>query len=120
LKRLKKDEPVNADPEILNMGLDLAMEWGPNWLAAIQPRLAERHPELTAEELDVYETACRNAMNWGHAQVPEHLQAANRDQDEAFRRFEAAARERYPWISEKNLSHLFCQGCYYAWKDGGL
>jgi hypothetical protein len=34
---------VNTDPEILNAGPDLAMEWGPNWLAVIQPRLAERH-----------------------------------------------------------------------------
>jgi hypothetical protein len=120
LKRLKKDEPVDADPEILNTGLDLAMEWGPNWLAAIQARLAERHPGLNAAELDAYDAACRTAMRWGHAQVAEHWQAANRDGDEASRRFEAAVREQYPWMSEKNLSHLFSQGCYYAWKDGGL
>jgi hypothetical protein len=111
---------VATDPEILNVGLDLAMEWGPNWLAAIQPRLAERHPALSAEELDAYEAACRTAMNWGHAQVPEHWHAAGGDQDNAFRRFEGAVRERYHWISEKNLAHLFSQGSYYAWKNGDL
>ncbi len=108
------------DPEILNVGVDLAMEWGPNWLADIQPRLVERHPELGAEALDAYDAACRAAMRWGHAQVPVHWQAAGGDQAEASRRFDEAVRARYPWISEKNLSHLFSQGCYYAWKDGDL
>lgn len=96
------------------------MEWGPNWLEPIQSRLANRFPRLTAEELDAYEAACRAAMNWGHAQVPKSWRAANRDQAEAGRLFEQAVCERYPWISEHNISHRFSQGCYYAWKDGDL
>lgn len=112
--------PSSVDPEILDAGLELAMEWGPNWLAAIQPRLAERYPHLGAAELDAYDAVCRAAMRWGHAQVPEQWQAAKGDQAEASRRFEAAARARYPWISEKTLSHLFSQGCYYAWKNGDI
>ncbi|HEX6372835.1 MAG TPA: hypothetical protein VF006_28190 [Longimicrobium sp.] len=107
-------------PEILNVGLDLAMEFGASWLQPIQPRLAKRHPELTAEELDAYEATCRAAMTWAQLQVPELWHAAGGKEREARRLFETSVGERYPWISAGNLSHLFTQGRYYAWKDGLL
>lgn len=111
---------AELDDEILNEGLEMAMAFGPDWLKPIQSRLAERHPGLSAAELDAYEASCRTAMEFGHAQVPQHWNAAGGDKAAAFRRFEAAVLARHPWIDEKNLSHLFSQGCYYAWKDGGL
>jgi hypothetical protein len=111
---------VELDPAILNLGLGLSMAFGPDWLKPIQSRLAALHPELSPAELDAYESACRAAMDLGHAQVPAHWNAAAGDQAAAFRLFERAVLERHPWISEKNLSHLFSQGCYYAWKDGGM
>jgi hypothetical protein len=111
---------VTNHPEILNAGLDLSMAWGPDWLQPIQSRLAALYPALGEAELDAYEAACREAMSWGHAQVPDAWHAAGHDQAEANRLFEQAARERYPWISDKNVSHLFSQGTYYAWKNGDI
>lgn len=96
------------------------MEWGPNWLKPIQERLAVKYPHLNVEELDAYQAVCRSAMNFGHEQVPEHWHAAGGDQAEAERRSQQAVLARYPWVSPANLSHLFSQGCYYAWKDGAI
>lgn len=108
------------DPAILNDGLDLSMAFGADWLKPIQPRLAARHPELSPAELAAYQNACRAAMDYGHAQVPVHWRAAAGDEAAAFRLFEQAVLARHPWMSAKNLWHLFSQGRYYAWKDGAL
>lgn len=108
------------DPGILNVGLDLAMEFGASWMQPIQSRLAGRHPALAASELDEYDAACRAAMTWAQRQVPEHWHAAGGREREARRRFQQAVLSRYPWISAKNLKQLWTQGRYYAWKDGEL
>lgn len=108
------------DPGILNAGLDMAMEWGPDFMQPLQPRLAPRYPQLPADELDAYDAAIRAAMAWGHTQVARYWHAAGGNEREARRAYEQAARERYPWISPKNLSRLYAQGRYYAWHDGEL
>lgn len=110
----------NLDPAILNVGLDLAMEWGPTFMQPIQPRLAQRYPRLPAEELNAYEAPCRAAMAWGHTQVAPHWHAAGGNERQARRTYEQSLRERLPWISPKNLSRLYSQGRYYAWNDGEL
>jgi hypothetical protein len=89
----------------------MAMAFGPDCLRPIQSRLG-------AAELDAYEAACRKAMDFGHAQVPAHWNAASVDKAAAFRLFEREVLARYSWMSEKNLSYLFSQGCCYACKDG--
>ena len=62
---------VNSRVEVFNVGLNLAMEWGEDWLQPIQRRL----PIMTA---------------------------------------------RFQWVNTDNLSRLFSQGMYYAWKDLGF
>ena len=114
------DEQAGLDRAILNVGLDLAMEWGPDWLQPIQPRLAARYPGLGAEQLDAYDAWCRGVMHWAHAQVPEHWRAAAGNEAEARRRFDEAVLSRHSVVSPDNLSRLWSQGCYYAWKDGAL
>ncbi|MBW3570973.1 MAG: hypothetical protein KY467_07695 [Gemmatimonadetes bacterium] len=111
---------AELDPAILNAGLDLAMEFGPNWMQPIQARLAARHPRLSTEALDAYEAACRETMTWAHLRVPEHWNAVGGDEAEAFRRFKVQVLTAYPWISGKNLKRLWTQGRYYASKDGLL
>jgi hypothetical protein len=108
------------DSEILNAGVDLAMEFGPSWMQPIQGRLAGLYPHLTPEELDAYEAACRAAMFWAQQQVPEHWNAVGGDEAEAFRRFKPHVLTAHPWISGKNLKRLWTQGRYYAWHDGLL
>ena len=111
---------MKLESEILNAGLGLALEFGADWLRPIQSRLAREYPELTREELDAYEAACRSAMDFGHAEVRKSWRAAGGVQAEAARVFREVVLGRYAWIDEENVSRLFSQGSYYAWKDGEL
>ena len=108
------------DDALLNEGLDLALEWGANWLKPINERLAERHPAMSAEELEAANKACQQAMYAGFDQVVASLRAANRSEAIARGDYERAMRARFAWISQANLGRVFSQGCYYAWKDGEL
>jgi hypothetical protein len=89
------------------------MEWGKDWLEPIQARLARSHPSLSRAELDDYDSACREAMKFGHAEVARIWTEVGNAENEAFVRFEAVIRERYPWISDNNVGRLFSQGTYY-------
>jgi hypothetical protein len=108
------------DPIILNQGMELAMEFGKNWLQPIQGRLGRRHKDLSCAALDEYERVCREALNYGIEQVKVQMQAAARKEKEAARLLGEVMTGRYPWMTKKTLQHLFSQGCYYAWKDGEL
>lgn len=108
------------DPRILNVGLNLAMEFGASWLQPIQSRLAQRYPRLAAAELDAYDAVCRAATTWAQQLVPEHWERAGGDEREAVRLFGETVRARYPWVSAETMSRLWNQGRYYAWKDGLL
>ena len=103
------------DQEILNAGLDLAMEWGENWLQPIQDRLAKKYPRLSKTQLDEYNATCQAAMKFGHDYVYELVtqQGADRVSSEEFERIMLA---QYSWVSSGNLSRLFSQGMYYAMK----
>jgi hypothetical protein len=105
-----------VDQNILNVGLDFALEFGPNWLAPIQDRLASQFPSLTPAELDAYERTCREVMNFGHKLVPTVVTSLDISTEQAFARFTELLHQRYEWISEDHLRRLFSQGCYYALK----
>jgi len=102
----------------LNEGLHLAMEWGEDWLKPIQKRLSKSHPALSEDELNEINTVCQAAMRFGHSAVYELALKSGKDTKQE--EFEATMLARYPWVSSNNLSHLFSQGMYYAWKDSGL
>ena len=104
----------------LNLGLDFAMEFGENWMRPIQERLSKKHPELSQPELDQHDLVCRQAMNFGHNQLVTCWREAQGRQSEAFQLFKKELQARYTWISDENLSRLFSQSCYYAYKDGEI
>ena len=108
------------DAQILNAGLDMAMEFGAKWLRPIQERLHGRYPGLSKTELDEYNERCQAAMKLGHSELPECWRAAKSQKAGAFQLFRSRVLGIYPWVSGANLDHLFSQGCYYAWKDGEL
>jgi tRNA isopentenyl-2-thiomethyl-A-37 hydroxylase MiaE len=60
---------TDLDNKILNQGMELAMEFGKNWLMPIQDRLGKKHKRLNREELDHYEKVCRKALEYGIKQV---------------------------------------------------
>jgi hypothetical protein len=112
--------------DILNHGLNLAMEWGKDWLQPIQSRLAKGYPKLTAKELDDYNKVCQEAMKAGHQLVDSLLSEQWKqnswktleDVDSRILKplFRKSMNTQYPWVSEENLGRLFSQGMYYALK----
>jgi len=113
-KRKESSRAEARDIEIRNVGLDLAMEWGENWLRPIQDRLSAKYPDLDQGDLDRYDRLCRAAMKEGHDLVWDMAQVGiDRVNDDEWKRQLKAS---YPWIDDANLSRLFSQGMYYAWK----
>jgi len=119
LNRGKAEVSVASSRDaLLNEGLDFAMAFGKNWLKPIQDRLAARHPELSQDELNEVNTICQAAMKFGHDYVYDLAVKAGKNTKQSD--FEPAMKSRYAWVNAKNVSHLFSQGMYYAWKDTGL
>ena len=108
----------DASPDdVRNDGLELAMDWGEQWLAPIQDRLHARHPALTRAELDRVDDECRSAMRLGHDTVHGFV----RDGRPALLAESLAPllRAQFPWISDENVLRLFRQSLYYTTKAGG-
>lgn len=101
--------------KILNDGLEVALEWGPNLAKPYGSRLAERQPQLSQPQLAEVEKTCKGAMDFGHNLIYE---MAGKSGLTKFEDFEPTMKARYPWINAKNLSQIRNQGMYYAWKDG--
>lgn len=97
-----------------NEGLSLAMEWGKDWLTPIQSRLAARHPELSAAELDELDAVCRATMRFGHQLVAEFVSAHGPDVPRG--KIAATLRAQHPWVDDENMARLHSQGVYYAMK----
>ncbi len=101
--------------EILNTGLSLALEFGPDWLKPIQERLTKRYPNLSAKELDDCEALCRKVRENSNQHF---LTLLKKTPDENVLRdsHRSYLLENYPWIGEKNLGSLVSQAFYYAMK----
>lgn len=106
-----------ARETLLNDGLALAMDWGDQWLAPIQERLARQHPTLEPHELDELNDACQAAMRFGHETAYRLVAPGGTELDASA--FAVAVRERFPWIDAANGERLLRQSLYYLWKAGG-
>ena len=118
--RRNKDRKTESPSReaILNKGLHLAMEWGEHWLKPIQARLGSKYPTLAPAELDELNALCQAAMRFGHSTVYDMASVSGKDTK--YEDFEPVMTQRYPWVDSRNLSRLFSQGMYYAWKDMGF
>jgi hypothetical protein len=109
--------------EILNSGLTLAMKFGENWLTPIQSRLSEKFKFLDSEQLDKYDSICRNTMKTYNDLMFSILEKLNQENEtitetDLKKSLAELMLENHHWISDNNLSSLFNQVCYYAFKDG--
>jgi hypothetical protein len=100
----------------MNYALDLAQEWGEEWLKPIQGRLQKAYPHMSQAELDRLNSVAQDAMKYGHDLVYSMAEKDGKDINQSAWRETFAS--RYSWVDEKNLKHLFSTGKYYAWKDG--
>ncbi len=112
------DPRAKDDDAVLNFSLELAQEWGHNWLKPVQPRLSKVYPRMSNAELDHFNSVAQGAMKFAHDLVYTLAEELGRDSinEENWRETVLA---RYPWIDKRNLKHLFSTGQYYAWKDFG-
>jgi hypothetical protein len=102
----------NVDPELLNLALDLSLEFGPAWRQPIQSRLRNRRPQVTVAQADELDTFARRARDWAHELITRSLNGGVPTQEEAKRTISLAM----PWIDSTTFARLWSQGCYYAMK----
>jgi len=115
--RRKPSLKNNDENSLLNYTLELAQEWGDDWLKPIQERLGKAYPSFTQEQLENYNTIAQAAMKLGHDLVYNMAEKQGREKINQ-EQWEASYLSRFPWVDKKNLSHLFSTGMYYAMKDG--
>lgn len=88
-------EPAFSE-SLLNDGLAIALEWGPNLSKPYGPRLADRHPELTEQQLAEVEKICKGAMDFGHNLV--YDLASKFGGVSKIEGLDSSFQERYPWV----------------------
>jgi hypothetical protein len=119
----KFNKETSSENEILNSALDLAMDFGENWLKPINDRLLSKYKFLTQDQLNNYDLVARAAMNKGHKFIYDTLLKAEDDTTRIFEKqlnedFISFIKSEEPWINESNIRKMYNQGKYYAWRDG--
>ncbi len=113
----------SIDADIFNIALKMASEFGEDFLQPIQARLAILFPDMMNEQLDLYNKKSGKARDEAYKFVYHQMSdlAAKSEtisKSWSFAQFEVHMKAKYPLINEENLSHLYSQGCYFAYKDG--
>jgi hypothetical protein len=116
------ERPTQASPldgraasrdDLLNLALDICMEWGPELGRPEDVRFHERCTGLDVERAEAILVEARAAFSlgcrivdddWDESKVSE-LQAAAR----------TAVVAAHPWVDDENMSHLLSQAAYYGW-----
>jgi hypothetical protein len=104
--------PKIDHPALLNLAMELSLEFGPDWLKPIQSRLLQRCPDLTTEEADALDAFARSARDRAHALINDVINQGRPSEGEA----RELIRTEHPWLSESTFERLWSQGCYYAMK----
>lgn len=114
---LRRPPKLDSDEKkIWNYALELAQEWGKEWLQPVQERLFRVYPSKERRQLDELNALAQQAMKRGHDLAYDLIDKLGIKQSEkAWREIYQA---EYPWVDERNLRHLISTGSYYARKDG--
>jgi hypothetical protein len=97
---------------LLNLALGLSLEFGPNWLKPIQPRLQHERPDVTSAQADELDAFARGTRDWAHDLIGRSLGTGVPGETEARRMIVRSL----PWIDDATFEHLWSQGVYYALK----
>jgi len=108
---------MNLPEYLLNVGLNLSMEFGENWLEPINERLSEIYPELTTLELNYCNELCSKINKTAHGFIKNNPKQIGQEFTFIeFIVFEKFMTDRYEWINHSNLNALYSQSCYYSMK----
>jgi hypothetical protein len=110
----------NFDSKILNMSLELTLEWGEYWLAPIQERIMLKLPSLSSSQADFLDSFSKEVQKDINLFIKKTLERKRIESEQLNEIVLSYINEKYSWINEDNIAKLFSQGCYYAWKDGLL
>jgi hypothetical protein len=114
---LRRPPKFNSDEKALwNYALELAQEWGEEWLQPVQERLSKVYPMMQRTQLDELNSLAQQAMKRGHDLAYDLIDKLGENESE--KPWRELYQAEYPWVDERNLSHLLSTGSYYAWKDG--
>lgn len=115
-RRCKPNVDKEGEEALMNYALNLAQEWGEDWLKPIQERLGKAYPNFSRKKLDECNTIAQTAMKYGHDLVYSMAEAQGKNINQET--WKESYLARYPWVDDTNLKHLFSTGSYYAMKDG--
>ena len=103
------------DKNTLNIMYAASLEFGPNWRKSLKELANEQLPELAEPELSeicVYISQVRAdieaIMLENYAGIIDGAIESGKVVNKI--------KTRYDWIDEKNISHGYSQGMYYAWR----
>lgn len=105
---------LSEEREILNCGLDSALQSGDDSASAIQKILARKYPDLIREELDVYSRICKSAVKFGHDLVNS---VPVQDRPAQMSLWQAVTLAEYPWLSDESLMLLLTRDVYHSEND---
>ena len=108
---------MDFSKEILNVALNMSMEFGENWLKPIHERLHKKYPEISSEDLEKINLICKEVNKFANDYVYESGLVINQEISFVdFNIFKDDILLKYSWISKNNLNRLYNQSCYYAMK----
>ena len=110
----RKPSKIDDVESYLNYSLRLAQEWGKHWLQPIQDRLHKACPQLSQDQLNLYNDIAQSAMRLGHDLVYE--MAEKESMKTSKEEWQKKLLEEYPWIDKKNVDYLYSTGMYHAMK----
>jgi hypothetical protein len=102
-----------SDPLVLNLALNLSLEFGPEWRKPIQARLRLKVPALSESDADELNRISASTRDNAHALIERSVHQGTPAEDEARREL----REAYPWIDDETLLRLWNQGLYFAMRS---
>tara|TARA_R110002051_G_scaffold319870_2_gene404420 strand:- start:20 stop:301 length:282 start_codon:yes stop_codon:yes gene_type:complete len=93
------------------------MGFGENWLADIDKRLSEKHPELSESDLRKADKLCRKITKNANDFVSKNpIKKEGKITFVDSSDFKTYILNQHSWINEENLNRLYSQSCYYAMK----
>jgi hypothetical protein len=101
---------VRSDDELLDLAIEVSLEWGPQMSRPVIDRIVERAPEVSRERAAELEARAREITSDGFA-LAERAYHGEMSYDEG----RAELGKRYPRIASTVLDHIWYQGGYYAW-----
>ena len=112
--RKKPDLKKSSESEMLNYCLSLAQEWGPNWMKRIDKSLIKLYPNISVDRVKYYTDISDEAMKFGYDLTSRLIDSHGEKGARLI--FKEKLLEKYIWIDDNNVSHLFSTGTYYHFK----